>query len=143
MLGRTAEIGEYRDFDFKMLSDYGVSDEVDNELFSLYDDYNLAEIGEQECLEYGKRIVYRVSWDGNRWGSGVVTYMKFEYDSGKVIEKDSYRIKGKTFTCIEGNDRRLTKREAGSESDDDSDSDVYFNGVPYGTNLFASAEQEP
>ena len=143
MLGRTAEIGEYRDFDFKILSDYGVSDEVDNELFSLYDDYNLAEIGEQECLEYGKRIVYRVSWDGNRWGSGVVTYMKYEYDSGKVIEKDSYRIKGKSFTCIEGNDRRLTKREAGSESDDDSDSDVYFNGVPYGTNLFASAEQEP
>lgn len=100
-IGREAEIGDYLDFDFKTLSDFGVSDEVVNELLGLYGEYDMY-VGNFERIENGTRYIYHLIWsdDGSNIGNGTVTFMKTRYDDGEEIEKISYQVKGNQFHLI-------------------------------------------
>lgn len=91
MLGREAEIGDYGDFDLKILSDYGVSAEADNELLSLHPEYGLY-VGSCEERENGRRVVYEQKWDGSADGTGTVTFRKYDYETGKEIERFVYYL---------------------------------------------------
>ena len=46
--------------------------------------------------------VYHLIWkdDGNIIGNGAVTFMKTEYDSGKIVEKTVYKVEGDKFKRI-------------------------------------------
>ncbi len=108
-IGREAEIGDYLDFDFKTLSDCGISDEVANELLELYGEYGMY-VGNFERIENGTRYVYHLIWndDGNNIGNGTVTFMKTRYDDGEEIEKISYQVKGNHFHLIYSNTPETT-----------------------------------
>ncbi|MBQ5544412.1 MAG: M56 family metallopeptidase [Clostridia bacterium] len=100
-IGREAEIGDYLDFDFKTLSDCGVSDEAANELLKLHAEYDFY-VGNFERVESGTRYVYHLIWndDGNNIGNGIVTFMKTRYDDGEEIEKISYQVKDNQIRFI-------------------------------------------
>ena len=78
-------IGEYADFDHKLLTDEGVSVEVSNNLLS---DKRLGDypywIGNREAIEAGERYVYETSLDKS---SGEIIYRKYSYNDGKTIEE--------------------------------------------------------
>ena len=92
-IGREAKISSYYGEDFKILSDYGVSDEVDNALYQLHPEYGLY-IGSFERIENGVRYVYKQVFDNQKDGSGIVYFSKAEYDSGKLVEKFAYKVDG-------------------------------------------------
>ncbi len=91
-LGRTAPVGEYRDYEHPLLTDRGVSVEVSNRLMENRD---LAAypywIGNIERLEDGVRYVYQMDYDQDRQR---ILLTKTEYDSGNV--KESYEIDAET-----------------------------------------------
>lgn len=93
VIGRDAKISAYHEEDFKLLSDYGVSADVENILYGMYPEYGFY-VGSFESIENGVRYVYAVQWEGNKKGTGTVTYTKTRYDSGKAVEKHVYSIKG-------------------------------------------------
>ena len=78
-------IGEYADFDHKLLTDEGVSVEVSNNLLS---DKRLGDypywIGNREAIEAGERYVYETSLDKS---SNEIIYRKYSYNDGKTIEE--------------------------------------------------------
>ena len=83
-IGRDAEIGEYRDLNVVLLTDFGVSVEVSNQLSC---DKNLGEypywIGSSEYLENGIRYVRSLSYDEN---AGRIIYSTAEKGTGEVTE---------------------------------------------------------
>ncbi len=91
-LGRTAAVGEYRDYEHPLLTDLGVSVEVSN---SLAENRDLADypywIGNIERREDGVRYVYQMDYDQERQR---ILLTKTEYDSGNVEE--SYEIDAET-----------------------------------------------
>ena len=108
-IGRTAKI---KDFDDTFVTNdlslsYGISDEVSNGLMAMYNEYNLlaTTCGNIEVWENGIHCVYLTAWEGGCNGEGIVTYLKYEYDTGRIYQKDRYRVSGDSITCIEGNDR--------------------------------------
>jgi len=83
-LGRKAEIGQYRDFEYPILTEVGVSVEVSNRMIenraiSAYPSW----IGDLEKLEDGVRYVYRQEYEPEKKR---ILLTKTEYDSGKVKE---------------------------------------------------------
>ena len=74
---------------------------------AMYNEYNLlaATSGNIEVWENGIHCVYLTAWEGGCNGEGIVTYLKYEYDTGRIYQKDRYRVSGDSITCIEGNDR--------------------------------------
>lgn len=100
-IGRDAEVGSYSDFDFQILTDYGVSVEVSNAMIELHPNYDIY-VGNFETIESGTRYIYSQTWspEDNYTGNGTLTFMKCEYDTGKEIEKFSYKVEGKKFTQI-------------------------------------------
>ena len=105
-IGREAKIGDYADFDFKILSDYGVSDQVCNALYELHTEDGIyignygIYLGNFETIENGTRYVYSQTWEGDNNGNGTLTFAKYEYVSGPYVERFAYRIEGDTFTKV-------------------------------------------
>jgi hypothetical protein len=92
-IGREAKISSYVEEDYKLLSDYGVSDDVCNKLLKLRGEYGFL-LGSFERIEGNVRYVYSVKWDGDDNGNGTVTYTKTIYGKKKPTEKFSYKVKG-------------------------------------------------
>lgn len=83
-IGREAAIGDYSDFDHTLLSDVGISAEVDNALIGNHDyDFYPLGLGTREQIEDGVRYVYETTYDSD---AHLLTYEKYEYDTGKVVE---------------------------------------------------------
>ena len=105
-IGREAKIGDYADFDFKILSDYGVSDQVCNALYELHTEDGIyignygIYLGNFETIENGTRYVYAQIWNGDNRGNGIVTFMKYSYATGEEWEKVSFKVEGDTFAEI-------------------------------------------
>lgn len=96
VIGREAKISTYHEEDFKLLSDFGVSADVENILYGMYPEYGFY-VCNFETVENGVRYVYSIAWDGDENGTGKVTYAKTEFESGKAVEKHTYSVKGDTF----------------------------------------------
>ncbi len=98
-IGRKAKIGSYNEEDYKLLSDFSVSDDVCNKLSKLRPEYGFL-LGSFEKIEDGVRYVYSVKWDGDSNGKGTVTYAKTNYETGKVSKKYVYKVEGDKFTEV-------------------------------------------
>lgn len=79
-INRTAQVKDYADIDFTLLTDAGVSVEVSNELTqNEYPDY----IGNYEKLENGVRFVYKTEYIKNE---NIIIYIKQDYVNGNIAE---------------------------------------------------------
>lgn len=94
-IGRKATVCEYGDFEHRLLEDCGVSTEISNKMLDLMPDYDF-QIGNHEVIEDGKRYVYQTDYDKK---NNCITYTKFEYDTGVVVE----------FTAVNGSDGNVIK----------------------------------
>ncbi len=87
-LGRTATVGEYKDFEHPLLTDQGVSIPVSN---LLVENKALGSypfwIGSIERMEDGIRYVYALDFDRD---NEKILFTKTEYDTGNVIESYTY-----------------------------------------------------
>ena len=98
-IGRKAKISTFHAEDFAVLSDYGVSAEVSNELLRLHPDYGFY-LGNFETVEPDGRHIWSVKWAGDDNGTGTVTYTRKNRDTGTVIEKFAYQVEGDTLTEV-------------------------------------------
>lgn len=79
-INRTAQVKDYADIDFTLLTDAGVPVEVSNELTeNEYPDY----IGNYEKLENGVRFVYKTEYIKNE---NIIIYIKQDYVNGNIAE---------------------------------------------------------
>ena len=99
MLGREAKISSYLKENFQLLSNFGVSAEVENKLCELHPEYGFY-VGTMEKLELDGRYVYSIQWNGDDNGNGTVTYTKTRFDTEKVVEKFAYKVEGEKLTEI-------------------------------------------
>lgn len=85
-IGRTAEVGDYRDFEHVLLPNIGVSVEVSNGLESFYKFHSSYPwfLGNQERIEDGVRMVYELSHEE---GQEEIIFSKYNYDSQEVMEQ--------------------------------------------------------
>ena len=81
-INREATVCQYSEIKIEFISDYGVRDEIVNRITEMCNEYDYT-IGNHEKIENGKRYVYQTSFDDEK---GYVTFTKFEYESGKVVE---------------------------------------------------------
>lgn len=98
-IGRKAEIGEYGDFKYTLLSSMGVSTEVSNKLTEVYAKNGIAfpyYIGTFERIEKSVRYVYKTSYLES---SGNILYTKEEYGKNEIVEM--YLIDGKTGEMLD------------------------------------------
>ena len=77
-----AIICPFRDIKTSFFSDYGVSDEISNKITDMGLEYDYT-IGNHERIESGKRFVYQTGFDLR---NNLITFTKFEYDTGKIVE---------------------------------------------------------
>lgn len=84
-IGRTAEIGEFGDYDHKTLSDLGVPVEVSNQMG---ENRALAEypfwLGNREQIEDGIRYVYETAYLIHK---EEIQYTKYIYDTEEIVEQ--------------------------------------------------------
>lgn len=99
VLGREAKISSYLKENFQLLSNFGVSAEVENKLCELHPEYGFY-VGTMEKLELDGRYVYSIQWNGDDNGNGTVTYTKTRFDTEKVVEKFAYKVEGEKLTEI-------------------------------------------
>lgn len=100
-IGRDGKLGVYCDEDQEItsLEGAGVAEKVAAALYDLHPEYGVY-TGTIEKREGGKRYVYAVSWDGDLHGNGTVTYSKTEYDTQKVVEEYSYKVKEDQYSLV-------------------------------------------
>jgi len=83
-IGRTAQIGEYGDFEHTLLTEAGVSVEVSNKLVEKnYANYP-SWIGNQEKIEDGVRYIYQMDYDKE---NNKIVLSKSNYETKEVTEK--------------------------------------------------------
>lgn len=84
-IGRTAEIGEFGDYDHKTFSDLGVPVEVSNQMM---ENRALAEypfwLGNREQIEDGIRYIYETAYLIHK---EEIQYTKYIYDTEEVVEQ--------------------------------------------------------
>ena len=85
-IGRTATVCRYRDIRINLLTDLGVSVGVSNKLCELGLEYDVS-VGNHERLENGVRYVYQTAYDAT---AGRITFTKFVYDTGGIVEFLAY-----------------------------------------------------
>lgn len=98
-IGRKAEIGEYGDFEYTLISNMGVSTEVSNKLLEVYAKSGItfpSYIGTFERIENSVRYVYKTSYLER---TGNILYTKEEYGANKIVEM--YLIDGKTGDMLD------------------------------------------
>ena len=85
-LGRTANIGDYGDFEHILLTHLGVSVEVSNRLEDFYKSHSYYPyfIGTKEIIEDGVRMVYEMSYHENQ---KEIKFTKYTYDTKEVVEQ--------------------------------------------------------
>lgn len=85
-IGRTANIGRMRDFEYVLLTDVGVSIDVSNKLAEIekYLPYYPYWIGNKEIIKDGIRYVYEMKYDKD---SNLIIYSKYKYDTPKITEE--------------------------------------------------------
>ncbi len=81
-IGRGAEVCAYGDIVTEFLSDYGVPNEACDKMDAMRLGYDMY-VGNHETVENGVRYVYQTEYD---FASGCVTFTKFEYETGTVVE---------------------------------------------------------
>lgn len=98
-IGRTAEIGEYSDFEHPLLTSLGVSVEISNALSGkgILEHYPYW-IGNTEQLEDGLRYVYQMEYTA---GSPEIIFTKSEYDSKKTVQELRYSSLTGVLTYME------------------------------------------
>ena len=90
-----AEVGDYSDYDHKLLTDEGVSVEVSNKMIDVqsgdgFEFFCPMWIGEREVLDDNVRYVYKTEYDKKKQ---LITFSKTDYESGEVLETASYSAK--------------------------------------------------
>lgn len=98
-IGRKAEIGEYGDFKYTLLSSMGVSTEVSNKLTEVYAKNGIAfpyYIGTFERIEKSVRYIYKTSYLES---TGNILYTKEEYGKNKIVEM--YLLDGKSGDLLD------------------------------------------
>ena len=90
-----AEIGDYGDYEHKLLTDEGVSEEVSNKMMDVqsgdgFEFFCPFWLGEREVLDDNVRYVYKTEYDKKKQ---LITFSKTDYESGEVIETSSYSAK--------------------------------------------------
>lgn len=98
-IGRTAQIGEHRDFSYTLLENVGISTEVSNKLLEVYAKNGISfpsYIGTFERLGGSVRYVYKTSYLES---TGNILYTKEEYGANKIVEM--YLIDGKTGEMLD------------------------------------------
>lgn len=85
-IGRKAEIGDYGDFEYTLLTDLGVSVEVSNKLEDFYKEHSNYPyfIGTQEYIENNLRMVYQMSY---REDQREIEFTRYAYDSKEILEQ--------------------------------------------------------
>lgn len=86
-IGRDAPLGEMSDFEYPIVTDFGVSVDVSNSLSeSVEKDKPYPYwIGNKELIENGIRYVYQMDYDKNE---NRIIYTKYEYDNpNNILEK--------------------------------------------------------
>ncbi len=87
-----APVGDYADFDYKIPTDLGISEEVSNKLVDVESSESFESnftigFGDREVIEDGVRYVYKKEYDSDK---KVVTYEKINYETKEVIESSAY-----------------------------------------------------
>lgn len=89
-LGRVASVGEYADFEYRLLTEEGVSVEVSNRLIC---DRELSRypgwVGSLERLEENVRYLYQVEVDRE---NGIIRYKKTSMDSAVTVESREFDL---------------------------------------------------
>ena len=81
-IGREAEVCNYGDIEHILFSSLGVSIEVENLITEIAPPYDFM-VGNHETVENGTRYVYQSDYNA---GSNLITFTKFEYETGRVVE---------------------------------------------------------
>lgn len=81
-IGRKAEICSYGDIEHILFSSLGVSIEVENLITEIAPPYDFM-VENHETVENGTRYVYQSDYNA---GSNLITFTKFEYETGRVVE---------------------------------------------------------
>ena len=95
-LGREdTEVGDYADFEHKILTDEGVSADVSNKMLEVqsgdgFEFFCPMWLGDREVLDDGVRYIYKTEYDKKKQ---LITFSKTDYDSGKVLETSTYSAK--------------------------------------------------
>ena len=98
-----------REIKTNFFTDYGISDEVSNKITEMCNEYDYT-IGNHEKIENGKRFVYQTGFD---YRENQITFTKFEFDSGKIVE----------FIAVDGKTGEVVKDASVPEKA------VYYKGV--------------
>jgi len=85
-IGRNAAVGEYRDFEYVLMSDVGISEKADNMIFKNLGEYPYW-IGTCEKLENGVRVVYETQY---RKEEQSIILVKYDYNTKNVLEKRAF-----------------------------------------------------
>ena len=84
-IGREAEVGEYGDFSYELLTDLGVSVEVSNKMLERKDEFSNYFpyfVGTAEHIIDGVRYVFEVSYDE---GKSEISYIQYEYGKDEAV----------------------------------------------------------
>lgn len=103
-IGREAKISQ----NWALESNRGTTDmdtEASNQLLDTYGDYPYW-IGTQERIENGVRYVYEKKWDSKGNGDGIVTYVKYSYDTKEVVEETQIEVKSGKIVYMKGTPRK-------------------------------------
>lgn len=82
--------------------------DASNTLFELYYDYPYW-LGTKEKIENGVRCVYETKWKPSGAENGTAEFVKYEYDTGKILEKTVIEVKNGKLSCTEGEMRTARK----------------------------------
>ncbi len=90
-----AEIGDYADFDYKILTDEGVSVDVSNKMLEVqsgdgFEFFCPNWIGDREVLDDNVRYIYKTEYDQKK---KQIIFSKVLYETGEVLESSVYDAK--------------------------------------------------
>ena len=104
-IGRVARIGQYADIEHKIPE---MHVEASNKLLEYFGEYPYW-IGTLEKIEDGVRYVYEKKTEEKSGGDALVTFLKYEYDSGKVVEETVISVENGELVYLKGTPRYKSK----------------------------------
>lgn len=100
-IGRDARIGGYADIEHKIPE---MNVEASNKLLKYFGEYPYW-IGTLEKIEDGVRYVYEKKTEEKDNGDALVTFLKYEYDSGNIVEETIISIENGEILYLKGTPR--------------------------------------
>lgn len=87
-----AEVGDYADFEYEYDSDYGIPEEVSNEISEVQSSNSFINrcpmwYGYREAIEEGIRYVYKKEYDKTE---NKIIFSKVDYETGEVVESEEF-----------------------------------------------------